>query len=407
MAIVRKVVLRFRATENSLGAERRAMVTLVDDDGRTKGYIHFTQLGREVESLSIDVAKAGTLHQLISPNNRATLENLTLTGSLNDEDYRLIVDMPKLRRLDLSNIKDVTIPRAAFEESRLREVILPLRLNAISERLFYRSRIETIDIPNSVRSIGSLAFAETGNLRGPIVMPRFLKVIGDRAFKSSSLNGVLVLNEGLERIEDSAFEAVKNLKGDLVIPSSVVAIGDNAFASAKISGDVSVGNGRTLILGKAVFLSFNSEGTLTMGPALTSIPEHSFYKSTIRIKNIGENVQTIDRYAFTGATFLKDLVVPDKVRSILLGAFDEVKVPTGLIVLGSSVSGIGSSFNDIEGVKKFWCKSVEPPTFMDNPYRTPFSRTKTLYLGVPKGMRYKYTRDNLWQKFSKIEEIEF
>ena len=136
-------------------------------------------------------------------------------------------------------------------------------LTTLGPQAFYVSYFTgTLKIPESITSIGSLAFslnsvsyvdngdgilvpgfiyarkasggfdktnifsyASTGTAL--VTIPSDVKTISDSAFYYSGIKGV-ILNEGLEKIGSSAFQKCK-LGSELVIPSTVTSIGTNAF----------------------------------------------------------------------------------------------------------------------------------------------------------------------------------
>ena len=80
----------------------------------------------------------GQLSEQLTEEQMATVEELTLTGDLDDSDFYFMRDkLPSLAKLDLKSTNVDTIPIQAFHENKtLKEIYLPLNLKYISEDAF-------------------------------------------------------------------------------------------------------------------------------------------------------------------------------------------------------------------------------------------------------------------------------
>lgn len=110
-----------------------------------------------------------------------------------------------------SNIESVEIPAtvksigtAAFEFSSLEEVTLFEGLREIKSSAFANTDIQTISIPRSVRCIGDDAFAYCHRLTEVILTEGLLK-IGNGAFKDAGLKSVIIPST-VQTIGDCAFD---------------------------------------------------------------------------------------------------------------------------------------------------------------------------------------------------------
>ena len=133
----------------------------------------------------------------------------------------------------------------------LTEIELPPTLKTIGSSAFYENKAVTgnLTIPRSVETIGGFAFVRlgsnnlTGTSSGNIASSRLpvitfetgskLTSIGQRAFASSGSKAALVLPEGLTTIEAQAFKQFITPAADLVIPRNVSSIGERAFSAFK------------------------------------------------------------------------------------------------------------------------------------------------------------------------------
>lgn len=92
--------------------------------------------------------------------------------------------------------------------------------------------LTTISIPSTMNNIDSFSFCESG-LTGDLNIPGTIKYVGSGAFKGcKNLNGTLTLEEGLQRILYNSFKDCP-FTGELHIPESVYAIEQSAFDGCK------------------------------------------------------------------------------------------------------------------------------------------------------------------------------
>lgn len=89
-----------------------------------------------------------------------------------------------------------------------------------------QTRLETMSLPESVTTIGTIAFAQCENLAS-IDMPGVV-TIGPDAFEFSGLTGTLILPDSLEDIDQFAFSYCSKLD-IIIIPEKVKRIGEGAF----------------------------------------------------------------------------------------------------------------------------------------------------------------------------------
>lgn len=94
--------------------------------------------------------------------------------------------------------------------------------------------LTTISIPSTMNDIDSFSFCESG-LTGDLNIPGTIKNVGSGAFKGcKNLNGTLTLEEGLFYIESDAFYDCK-FTGKLVIPKTIKKLGADAFKGCNFS----------------------------------------------------------------------------------------------------------------------------------------------------------------------------
>ena len=175
-------------------------------------------------------------------------------------------------------------------------VVIEDGVTEIPERTFMRRySLETVNIPNSVVTIGSDAFYECKNL-AEVTLPANLTVLGEHAFAECSAlksivvpSGITVLDdvflgsglvsvrlvEGLEIILNGAFSCCANLEY-VRIPNSVVRIDNGAFAYCENLKDVEIQNISNIDIDSEAFANcYRLKGT-AFGDYLESIDPEIF-----------------------------------------------------------------------------------------------------------------------------------
>lgn len=131
--------------------------------------------------------------------------------------------------LDLSGTENLTeIPKHAFE----------------GNTSYFTDNLVGVVLPNTVISIGSDSFANTGITE--ISIPASVKSIEDYVFGYCRNLASVKLPEGLESIGVWAFRACYSLKS-IVIPDSVTTLGEGTFEDCSALKDVVLGSGITEI----------------------------------------------------------------------------------------------------------------------------------------------------------------
>ncbi len=269
---------------------------------------------------------------------------------------------------------------------------------AISDETFMNSNIESIIVPDSVISIGKLAFAECLQLES-IVLGSGVASIGEEAFRScsgiknitvsadnrnySSVNGVLFDKEmktlikypggktdvsytiptGVTSISNGAFSDSYNLE-NITISDNVANISagifpnHNRFKSITVSENnqnYSSENGILFDKGMKTLLEYpagKTDASYTIPINVTAIGEYAFdWVKAFENITIPENVKSIGEYAFARCLNLKDIIISEGVTSICDGAFEgcnklaDISVPNSVTKIGNG------AFNECTSLK--------------------------------------------------------
>ena len=172
-------------------------------------------------------------------------------------------------------------------------------------------------IPNSVISIGDMAFYNCTGLTS-IIIPNTVISIGEIAFyRCTGLTSVTIGNS-VASIGLGAFSDCSGLTS-LVIPNSVTSIGDNAFYNCSSLASIVIPNSVTSI-GYCAFYYCSSLTSVTIPSSVASIGDGAFYYcSGLTNVIIPNSVTSIGYYAFYGCSGLRDVFCyitdPSKVAS--------------------------------------------------------------------------------------------
>ena len=183
---------------------------------------------------------------------------------------------------------DLTLPPAS-----------PLGRNyAINKYAFCLTKLTSVEIPDSVTSIGERAFYGCIRLTS-IVIPDSVTSIGDRAFHLCGRLISVVIGESVKSIGEMAFESCSKLTS-IVIPDSVTTIGERAFRGCYGLTSVVIGK-RVTSIGYAAFRGCSKLTSVVIPDSVTSIGEYAFENcSGLTSVVIGKRVTEIGNYAFIG-----------------------------------------------------------------------------------------------------------
>ena len=180
--------------------------------------------------------------------------------------------------------------------SELTSIDIPNSITSIGESAFSSSGLTSITIPNSVKTIGRLAFQGCQNLKS-IVIPNGVTSIKSGTFGWCTGLTSIKIPRSVTTIEDKAFINCTGLTS-VDIPSSVTSIGKRAFRNCSSLSTVKLSYGLISISG-GVFLDCNGLTSIVIPNSVTSIGDGAFFGCTgLTSISIPRNVRTIGLSAF-------------------------------------------------------------------------------------------------------------
>lgn len=174
------------------------------------------------------------------------------------------------------------------------ELYMENGITSISDSCFYEcSKLKKIRLPENLTSIGEYAFAYCISLYD-VSLPVSLKEIKECCFFDCESLSSIIIPEGVTVIGKMAFSCSSNLT-NVVLPKSLIDIKENAFSLCSLENIVIPENVETI--GKSAF----THGKFT------------------RI-TIPKSIKYIDDYAFNSCLNLKEVTLPNTLKSNNIGA---------------------------------------------------------------------------------------
>lgn len=173
-------------------------------------------------SKNINIAAAGTLTTSLNSSEKNTISNLTITGVIDARDVKCMRDeMPNLSVLDISA---VTIQSYNGANGTYPGTILyPADEMPLSSFLLQpntpKLTLISIILPNSLKSIGSYAFAMCSGISPNITIPSSVTAIWNYAFMGcTGINKISVLNSTPPNATSTSFISLNKANCTLEVP---------------------------------------------------------------------------------------------------------------------------------------------------------------------------------------------
>ena len=189
------------------------------------------------------------------------------------------------------------------------------------------SSLTTIELPDSVTSMGVNPFAGCKSLKNIQVSPEqpvFAVsdgVLFNKAEKSlicypvGKQEEAYEVPQGIQQIKSGAFSCCSALT-TIELPDSVTSIGESAFSGCSSLTTIELPDSVTSI-GKSAFSDCSSLTTIELPDSVTSIGEHAFYRCrSLTSIELPDSVTSIGDQAFAWCRSLTSIELPDSVTSI-------------------------------------------------------------------------------------------
>ena len=230
---------------------------------------------------------------------------------------------------------DIVIPETVTHEGITYTVV------AVGDRAFNScyGALTSVVVPNTVTSIGELAFAGSYNLRS-VVLPNSVNTLGDRTFFDCQSLTSVRLPEGITVFPSGMFANCYGLSS-MVIPPAVTRIESNAFGGSGLAS-IEIPESVTYI-GEEAFASCSSLSSVDIPNSVTELGSGVFsYCTELRYIRLPENLVVIPSLLLNGCEDLTSITIPETVTQIETCAFlncyslTEIELPASVTALGES-----------------------------------------------------------------------
>jgi hypothetical protein len=306
----------------------------------------------------------------------------------------------------------ISVPATVTHEGKTYKV------TAVSDHAFQECAVTTVNLPNTIKSIGYAAFLDCNQLtsvnlpsaitkiegnafNGCVVLnnltlPSALKEIGYSAFASCKTFTSITIPDGVTTIDDNAFYGCSNLTS-ISIPNSVVKVGTSVFYGTawytnQPDGLVYVGKiayiykgtmpentaivvkDGTISLASSLFSGCANLVSISIPNSVTSMGNRTFYQcSGLTSIDIPSSVTFIGEYSFYGCKSLSSVSIPNTVTGIGNYAFDgcvgllSITIPSSVKTIGDhaffnciglAAVSMGGSFLSIGGYAFYGCSNL-------------------------------------------------
>lgn len=202
-------------------------------------------------------------------------------------------------------------------KNQIKKGVIESGLTSVSNAFIDCGELTSIEIPNSVITIGIAAFENCSKLTS-VEIPNGVTTIPIRAFRGCTKLKNINIPNSVTKISDWAFTGCTELE-DISIPNSVEVIGDHVFAGCTNLTNIEIPKKVTTV----------SDGVFYNCENLVDIKFHN-------------NIKKIESGAFGGCTNLTSIEIPESVGEIGANAFEDCEKLTN-INIPKSVTQICSS----------------------------------------------------------------
>lgn len=317
---------------------------------------------------SIAVTSPGNLSNQVSASDYAKINNLKLTGVINDTDIAFIKqNLTAVKTLDLLDASFInnsintqfqkntwvtlilpkgtlTINSAALQESEwLQSIVLPEGLTDINSNAFYKcSSLQNIVLPSTLRTIGIRAFNDCASLKA-ITIPDRVESIEQYVFYGCSALESFILGDGIEEISTyDPFYECNNLRyvklndkltyisnwfsnksnlETVVLGNQVTTIGNSAFANCKSLQTINMPETLTTI-GNSAFSGCSKLASIYIPESVNKIENYAFSNSGLRTFTLPQNITIIPNYVFNNCDSLRTITLTPQLTAIEEDAFN-------------------------------------------------------------------------------------
>lgn len=373
-----------------------------------------------VQECQVNVEKPGQLEATLlkaTPDADA-VESLTITGSLDDNDLTYLSTLQTLKKLNLEN---ATIQQGLFgapfkDFSRLETCELPRSLKQIGSETFKGcALLKTISLPVSLQATGNDILSGCQKMTDIYVRPSSPDCVATDAFRGLPNPQAVCIHvqQGLSDVfrSNAKWSMFSRITDDLPalpkrfacdgIEYRAIYQGDGNFAEVTIpSGEMYSG---AIVIPATV--TYQDVEYVVSGFDQTDGLSPFVGNPFITSLDLQLHVDTLRRMQFMGCTQLASLSLPSTLRYIEDECFRNCPMLTQ-ISLPASLEALGdNAFCGCQFLTDIYCYAMVPPagSEADN-YPFVQCRPQNVMLHVPSGTEILYRTTGFWTRFSNVTD---
>lgn len=373
-----------------------------------------------VQECQVNVEKPGQLEATLlkaTPDADA-VESLTITGSLDDNDLTYLSTLQTLKKLNLEN---ATIQQGLFgapfkDFSRLETCELPRSLKQIGSETFKGcALLKTISLPVSLQATGNDILSGCQKMTDIYVRPSSPDCVATNAFRGLPNPQAICIHvqQGLSDVfrSNAKWSMFSRITDDLPalpkrfacdgIEYRAIYQGDGNFAEVTIpSGEMYSG---AIVIPATV--TYQDVEYVVSGFDQTDGLSPFVGNPFITSLDLQLHVDTLRRMQFMGCTQLASLSLPSTLRYIEDECFRNCPMLTQ-ISLPASLEALGdNAFCGCQFLTDIYCYAMVPPagSEADN-YPFAQCRPENVMLHVPSGTENLYRTTGFWTRFSNVTD---
>ena len=258
-----------------------------------------------------------------------------------DEENQMLIDGNYGYYINTND--EAVIIAHAWENENGETITVPNTLGGklvteIAANVFSGYRMVTVNLPDSLKYIGSNLFQECKNLT-TVNFGENVISMGYRVFDGCTSLQNIVLPEGVNKISEQMFYNCTALES--VTANGAVTICKEAFAGCTALNSVKFSENMTTIEDKA-FYGCTVLKTISLTNSLTSVGEQAF-QGCVHLESIGisgESITSLGKSAFSG-TALNTFTFSSELKKIPYRVFSNAKIIE--VIISKGVEEIGSS----------------------------------------------------------------
>ena len=373
-----------------------------------------------VQECQVNVEKPGQLEATLlkaTPDADA-VESLTITGSLDDNDLTYLSTLQTLKKLNLEN---ATIQQGLFgapfkDFSRLETCELPRSLKQIGSETFKGcALLKTISLPVSLQATGNDILSGCQKMTDIYVRPSSPDCVATNAFRGLPNPQAICIHvqQGLSDVfrSNAKWSMFSRITDDLPalpkrfacdgIEYRAIYQGDGNFAEVTIpSGEMYSG---AIVIPATV--TYQDVEYVVSGFDQTDGLSPFVGNPFITSLDLQLHVDTLRSMQFMGCTQLASLSLPSTLRYIEDECFRNCPMLTQ-ISLPASLEALGdNAFCGCQFLTDIYCYAMVPPagSEADN-YPFAQCRPQNVMLHVPSGTENLYRTTGFWTRFSNVTD---